>query len=642
MPLAAFFGGGEALSMALVLAVTLVVVWRAFGPRHGRRSRSWTVFLLVWASFLLSTACSTTRRTAPGSAHGHLPGHQLRHLRLRGGVVWASTPWLPGSRPRSPGRVCRLRGRRRGGGRAVPSSRWRCRGGSAAGRGDRGSLHGGTSPSHDQARDRDQGHGDPAAGPRRCDGPDRRSVRGDHRLRHLRTVQRPGLTPRRAHCGPGPVTARDRSLIRLKGSHDINNRSPPRRPAVGLRHRPGGRPPGPPRRLRATTTPPAASEPVPTSVRVDLRRPHPRRREGTDSATGSHAVGTGAWAVGSCASGSTRPRRRRPRGRGRATRRRTSCRARAHRVHRGARRAAVGTSTRSGWWRRWTAGRPHRTLPPPPRKHRTQGTPWRGDVRRDRLVAELRSGEDVSPELLRHAASPAWPRASGATRSSRWTPSWTARWSRARGARQALTGVSDTVPDDLRHSSDSPVISRIIAAVLATPWIHNRSGAHHTRRHSRHPRPRSTRTAPPAASASTSPAQRRNSSSARKTHRSFASPWPWRSWSGHPHVVPAIYAPASCPPRWGNMNLGLVLGLLQFVTTFGTTVQTSRSPTAPSTRRPRRCAASPGILEKRTETDQEVGDRRSRHVPARGAPRAGELATVGNPCDGSIFLASVR
>ena len=57
MPLAAFFGGGEALSMALVLAVTLVVVWRAFGPRHGMMlSIMGSVFALVWASFLLSTA----------------------------------------------------------------------------------------------------------------------------------------------------------------------------------------------------------------------------------------------------------------------------------------------------------------------------------------------------------------------------------------------------------------------------------------------------------------------------------------------------------------------------------------------------------------------------------------------------------
>ena len=57
MPLAAFFGGAEALSMALVLAVTLVVVWRAFGPRRGMMlSMMGSVFALVWASFLLSTA----------------------------------------------------------------------------------------------------------------------------------------------------------------------------------------------------------------------------------------------------------------------------------------------------------------------------------------------------------------------------------------------------------------------------------------------------------------------------------------------------------------------------------------------------------------------------------------------------------
>ncbi|MDO4919580.1 phosphatidate cytidylyltransferase [Kocuria sp.] len=57
MPLAAFFGGAEWLSMALVLAVTLVVVWRAFGPRPGMMlSMMGSVFALVWASFLLSTA----------------------------------------------------------------------------------------------------------------------------------------------------------------------------------------------------------------------------------------------------------------------------------------------------------------------------------------------------------------------------------------------------------------------------------------------------------------------------------------------------------------------------------------------------------------------------------------------------------
>ena len=57
MPLAAFFGGAEWLSMALVLSVTLVVVWRAFGPRQGMMlSIMGSVFALVWVSFLLSTA----------------------------------------------------------------------------------------------------------------------------------------------------------------------------------------------------------------------------------------------------------------------------------------------------------------------------------------------------------------------------------------------------------------------------------------------------------------------------------------------------------------------------------------------------------------------------------------------------------
>ena len=57
MPLAAFFGGPEALSIAMVVAVTLVVVWRAFGPKSGMLlSIMGSVFALVWASFMLSTA----------------------------------------------------------------------------------------------------------------------------------------------------------------------------------------------------------------------------------------------------------------------------------------------------------------------------------------------------------------------------------------------------------------------------------------------------------------------------------------------------------------------------------------------------------------------------------------------------------
>lgn len=57
MPLAAFFGGPEALSIAVVVSVTLVVVWRAFGPKNGMMlSIMGSVFALVWASFMLSTA----------------------------------------------------------------------------------------------------------------------------------------------------------------------------------------------------------------------------------------------------------------------------------------------------------------------------------------------------------------------------------------------------------------------------------------------------------------------------------------------------------------------------------------------------------------------------------------------------------
>ena len=57
MPLAAYQGGAQYLSFAVVLSVTLVVVWRAFGPKEGMLlSIMGSVFALVWASFLLSAA----------------------------------------------------------------------------------------------------------------------------------------------------------------------------------------------------------------------------------------------------------------------------------------------------------------------------------------------------------------------------------------------------------------------------------------------------------------------------------------------------------------------------------------------------------------------------------------------------------
>ena len=57
MPLAAYQGGAQYLSFAMVLSVTIVVVWRAFGPKEGMvLSIMGSVFALVWASFLLSGA----------------------------------------------------------------------------------------------------------------------------------------------------------------------------------------------------------------------------------------------------------------------------------------------------------------------------------------------------------------------------------------------------------------------------------------------------------------------------------------------------------------------------------------------------------------------------------------------------------
>lgn len=57
MPLAAYQGGAQYLSIAMVLSVTIVVVWRAFGPKEGMLlSIMGSVFALIWASFLLSAA----------------------------------------------------------------------------------------------------------------------------------------------------------------------------------------------------------------------------------------------------------------------------------------------------------------------------------------------------------------------------------------------------------------------------------------------------------------------------------------------------------------------------------------------------------------------------------------------------------
>ncbi|MCD1145075.1 phosphatidate cytidylyltransferase [Kocuria sp. LUK] len=57
MPLAAFAGEGEALMMAVIVGLTLVIVWRALGRREGMiLSVMGSVFALVWVGFLLSIA----------------------------------------------------------------------------------------------------------------------------------------------------------------------------------------------------------------------------------------------------------------------------------------------------------------------------------------------------------------------------------------------------------------------------------------------------------------------------------------------------------------------------------------------------------------------------------------------------------
>ncbi|GEC99601.1 phosphatidate cytidylyltransferase [Kocuria varians] len=103
MPLAAFFGGAEWLSMALVLSVTLVVVWRTFGPRPGMMlSMMGSIFALVWASFLLSTAV-LLYHTADG------PQKVLTVILLAissdtfgyaVGVVWGKHPMAPRISPK--------------------------------------------------------------------------------------------------------------------------------------------------------------------------------------------------------------------------------------------------------------------------------------------------------------------------------------------------------------------------------------------------------------------------------------------------------------------------------------------------------------------------------------------------------------
>ena len=57
MPVAAFAGGGEALMIAVVVGLTLVIVWRALGRRDGMiLSIMGSVFGLVWVAFMLSIA----------------------------------------------------------------------------------------------------------------------------------------------------------------------------------------------------------------------------------------------------------------------------------------------------------------------------------------------------------------------------------------------------------------------------------------------------------------------------------------------------------------------------------------------------------------------------------------------------------
>ena len=95
----------------------------------------------------------------------------------------------------------------------------------------------------------------------------------------------------------------------------------------------------------------------------------------------------------------------------------------------------------------------------------------------------------------------------------------------------------------------------------------------------------------------------------RKTHRSFVFPMAvaFLVWYLL-YVVLAIYAPGfMSTPVAGNINLGLVLGLLQFVTTFGITAAyvafANRTLDPQATALREELEAS---LDKQTETDQEV------------------------------------
>lgn len=95
----------------------------------------------------------------------------------------------------------------------------------------------------------------------------------------------------------------------------------------------------------------------------------------------------------------------------------------------------------------------------------------------------------------------------------------------------------------------------------------------------------------------------------RKTHRSFVFPMAvaFLVWYLL-YVVLAIYAPGFMSTTVaGNINLGLVLGLLQFVTTFGITAAyvafANRTLDPQATALREELEAS---LDKQTETDQEV------------------------------------
>ena len=95
----------------------------------------------------------------------------------------------------------------------------------------------------------------------------------------------------------------------------------------------------------------------------------------------------------------------------------------------------------------------------------------------------------------------------------------------------------------------------------------------------------------------------------RKTHRSFVFPMAvaFLVWYLL-YVVLAIYAPGFMSITVaGNINLGLVLGLLQFVTTFGITAAyvafANRTLDPQATALREELEAS---LDKQTETDQEV------------------------------------